>query len=323
MKTQIVFLTSLMISAAAWAGPSTSGGGIGVLCKTLTEQKLTVLDLYEASFSGQKLFNSTGSLDRDMTIALQNLRKLAGDSRPVSPDDFDYFHETFNKSTEFVDYNLMPTGDTGYSVPLPPNCHYEQIAIYQDHNDKLIVNKSLWQHLSTLDQAALYYHEAIYKMQRVAFYVDSAQTRRMVRELFLEGGPSVKGTYDGLVKGKGYRCFAGDYGTNNSFSFIWQGYEIRLLELAAEARFVKTSLQTLVSSDDVQFEQVAIDPVTMGLKVISTPFDFEIETKNFDSEIPIPHILFNQRIKKGELFTVGMNVRGRTMILPVTMCSKY
>jgi len=306
-----------------YAGVSTSGGGIGVLCKVPTAQKLQLLDFYEAPFKQQELIQSTGTFDGDYSIGLQRLRSLVGDSRPVTQDDIIEIQANFKKNTEFTSKNLMPTGDAGPTPSLPSNCHYVQIAVYHDFNDKLLVNKELWDQLDSLNQAALLTHEAIYKMQRVAFFADSYQARSLVRELFLKNGPTIKGPLDGLTVGKGSICFAGDTSTNSDFTFVWQGKTIQLLTVAGDIRLAKTTLTVPISIDELKLETVRIDAKKVGYKVSYTPRDFEIKNHAFNSEMPITHITWNQEVRTGELLRVGINVRGKILSHPVKVCSKY
>lgn len=320
---KLICILSLTLSSMSFAGPSTSGGGIGVLCKSATQQKLMLLDLFEASVAGQKLISASGSFENDYAVSLTNLRRLGGDSRPVDQADLAQLNEMLNKYSEFVNYSLVPTNDAGNTVQLPTNCHYEQIAVYQDSDNRLLINRVLWNQLDSVGQAALIMHEAIFRMQRGAFYVDSAQTRKLVSELFLLGGPKIKGAYDGLTKGKGLLCFAGDSGSNNSISFVWQGHEVHLLTFAGESRYVRTTLKTLVSVDDIKLQRVVIDNIEPAYRIDSTPFNFNLSGKYFGSELPLNHISWNQSVAAGEIFTVGMNVRGRTINLPVTNCFKY
>lgn len=322
MKTFII-LAFLILGTSAWAGPSTSGGGIGVLCEYGDGQKLQLLDLFEAQLTGQRLVSSTGSFVEDYAVGLQRLRQLGDDPRPVSSDDKRNMLDMFTRYTEFTDRYLSPSDDIGVSVPLPPNCHLVQIAIYQDRDNKLVLNKTLWNQLDSLNQAALVMHEAIYKMQRIAFYNNSFQSRRLVREVFLKDGPSMKGVYDGLEKGKGLLCFAGDSGTNSSISFVWQGDQIHLLTFAGEARLVKTTLKVPVPLDDIKLQAAAINDEDIGYKVISASKGFEIKTAFFESEMPISHITWSQSVLDGEFFRVGMNVNGRILSYPVSSCFKF
>jgi hypothetical protein len=323
MKTQLVFLLSLMISVNVWAGTSTSGGGIGVLCKAQSQSKLQILDLYEAAQAGIDLIPSI-SFESDYTVGLTRLRALAGDPRPVTKTDFQEFTSMFQKYSEFTQDEIAPSMDAGPTVALPANCHYEQIAIYHDGNDpKLIINANLWAQLDSLNQVALLMHEAVYQMQRTAFYNNSHQVRRLVRELYSKNGPSLKGAQEGLKKGQGHMCFAGDTGTNSSFTFVWQGHEIYLLNLAGEARIVKTTINVPVSFDEIQLQRVEIGNSEIGYKVTDTPTAIEIKVQTIDSELPIPHITWRQTVKTGEILTVGMNVNGRTLDYPVTSCFPY
>ncbi|WP_413575442.1 hypothetical protein ACLVWU_14005 [Bdellovibrio sp. HCB290] len=135
-------------------------------------------------------------------------------------------------------------------------------------------------------------------------------------------GPEIKGTYDGLVKGKGLMCFAGDAGTDNELVFVWQGYDLHLVVFAGETRLVKTTVNTLVSSEDVKLKRVFMDNY-LAYVVESTPFNFELNNKYFKSELPIDHMTWDQKVANGKIFTVGINVNGRSITLPVFHCSKY
>jgi len=322
MTAQFLFLLSLMASVSAWAGTSTSGGGIGVLCHTQTESKLQILDFYEANQAGIDLLTSTTFVN-DYTVGLTRLRALSNDPRPVSKTDLQEFTTMFQKYSEFTGDEIALSMDVGPTVDLPENCHYEQIATYQDFGPKLIINATLWAQLDTLNQVALLMHEAVYQMQRTAFYSNSHEVRRLVRELYSRNGPSLKGVQDGVKKGQGHLCYAGDSGTNSSFTFIWQGHEIYLLTLAGETRSVKTTVTIPVSFDDIQLQRIGISDMEIGYRVTATPTNVEIKDQAINSDLPISHITWRQTVKTGEILTVGMNVNGRTLDYPVTSCSPY
>lgn len=332
MNSQNIRSIAILILAAAltlgglnvYAGVSTSGGGIGVLCdKGSTTQKLQLLDLYEASVNQQELIQSTGTFGGDYGVGLKRLRNLISDSRPVTEDEIIEVQEDFKRHTELTSKKLRPTKDAGFTPSLPSHCRYVQIAVYHDFSNKLMVNKKLWDQLDSLNQAALLTHESIYKMQRVASYTDSYQVRRLVRELFLKNGPTIKGPRDSLIAGQGSICFAGDASTNSDFTFVWQGKKIQFLTLAGDARFAKTSITVPVSIDELKLEPVIIDSKETGYRVSYTPLDFEIKNQTFASELPIPHITWSQKVQMGELFSVGINVRGKTLSYPVKACFNY
>lgn len=323
MKTIIILSSLLTAVLTAKAGPSTSGGGIGVLCKTSDSQTLKILDLYEADLIGQKLIQSTNSFGDDYAVGLTRHRTLAGDPRPVSKTDIDNMLGMFYKYTQFTDEALPLTQDYGSTVTLPTNCQFIQIGIYDDFNERFLLNRNLWEQLDSLNRAALVTHESIYKLQRIAFYGNSFQARRLVRELFLFDGPKMKGVYEGLTKGKGLICFAGDSGTNNSITFVWQDNQIHLITFAGEQRYVKTTLKVPLSVENIKFEPELLGDSTMGYKITSTPQDFEIKTSYFESEMPMSHITWSQTVMKGEIFRVGMNVNGRVLSFPVSGCFNY
>lgn len=305
-------------------GVSTSGGGVGVLCKGATGQpKLQLLDFYEASLAQQELVQSTGSFSRDYGTGMQRLRRLFEDPRPVTPNELNDTVARFKKATQFTSHKLTPTSDMGATPTLPSHCHYEQIAVYHDLNNNLVINKELWSQLDSLNKAALLTHEVLYKMQRIAFFTDSHQVRNLVRELFLKNGPSIKGPRNGLKVGPAHLCFAGETSTNTDFTFAWQGKTIQLLTLAGDVRLAKTTLTVPVSIDDIKLEAVTTDLNQEAYKVSYTPREFDIKNQSFDSQLPIPHITWNQEVRTGELLKIGINIRGKTLSYPVKACFKY
>jgi hypothetical protein len=79
--------------------------------------------------------------------------------------------------------------DEGRHSPLPQNCGIEQIAVWHEPVNTVEVSRDLWSHLSSLDQAALLLHEAIYQYHRAQMgHVTSEEARRLVGLIFSQAG---------------------------------------------------------------------------------------------------------------------------------------
>lgn|GEM_PF-4245147 len=56
--------------------------------------------------------------------------------------------------------------DTGETIPIPNQCHLEPVAIYYDRNDKVDIDRSIWEAWDSQSKAALVTHELIYNYLR-------------------------------------------------------------------------------------------------------------------------------------------------------------
>lgn len=78
--------------------------------------------------------------------------------------------------------NMRPIEDANILVT-DVGCDYQQIANWDDRSENVLVKNELYRRLDTLNQAALYLHEAVYKVART-YYSDrnSDTSRRIVAE---------------------------------------------------------------------------------------------------------------------------------------------
>lgn len=76
--------------------------------------------------------------------------------------------QTFFKNVNFVENTRLVDIPDSFHIALPANCKLEQIAIqnvdHLPHERYYTISKSLWDRLSTEDQAGLVLHEIIYKL---------------------------------------------------------------------------------------------------------------------------------------------------------------
>jgi hypothetical protein len=190
--TGVLGVLSLLLSASALAsvGVGSSGGGAGVVCREANNKikSVEVLDLYEARKAGLELMPSTGILLTDYINATMSFRKTVGDRRPADVELVRSFESSF-KSLVFSKpgQELPRLFDEGPHASIPADCDIEQIAIW--HSSGVVqVSTDLWAGLSTLDQAALLFHEPIYQMLRDNGEVTAVTTRNFVAHIFSARG---------------------------------------------------------------------------------------------------------------------------------------
>jgi formylglycine-generating enzyme required for sulfatase activity len=189
MAVALVAAFVALSAPTAKAGVGTHGG-IGMSCKNANGALSSVELLYLVE--GRELYgfaiaNSGASVDEQITGALAKL-----------PDEAfrKYFTREIQKirnEQRVIDakYILVPTGD--YSTPIiPKNCDLVQIAIYYGRESKVLLNQDLFNMLGNADKAALYIHEAAYKLFRDATKATSSdEARQLVGALFAQGDQSV------------------------------------------------------------------------------------------------------------------------------------
>lgn len=190
-------------------GTVNGGGGKGILCKKNGQETLEILDLYEGRvLYGQKYSQKFSSLDE----ALSKIQKdyLAYFSEPLdrtidgnASGEGPSYKESVEKAAalevsrarkkiKFIDSDktLKSTNDANEAV-VEEECSSTQVAVYYDEN-VLLVNKELWDKLDYLNQAALLYHEILYRKARTRGETNSVKTRRIVANLLSDAGLNFK-----------------------------------------------------------------------------------------------------------------------------------
>lgn len=192
MKSIITFLI-LTISVVVSAGPSTSGGGAGIVCRGLSGFSAHSLDIYEGLVRYQLKIDRFVNTDDPKVQVEKATNRLK---------DMDLkFYQKLKDTLEYVYRNLIILQNhVGMSVPLdvgtnfPPllplsdteNCTLMAVA-YWGVDNKIYLSKEIFFRMSRLDQASVYLHEALYKMARdTSSAKDSFRTRKMVAYLFSE-----------------------------------------------------------------------------------------------------------------------------------------
>jgi hypothetical protein len=184
----VSFLVTVLSAFFSWAGPSSSGGGPGIVCLSADNQVLSSqsYDLYEGTILfGLKISRSQKPLDDQINLVISRLKAY---NYFIGADFEESIKEIRGNARFLPDGVLMGTGvnDLGPSFPpvVPAGCDLEYIGFYQN-NDTLKISKSAFDKMSPTDQAALFTHEAFYRMARTfSRQTNSENARRFTSILF-------------------------------------------------------------------------------------------------------------------------------------------
>lgn len=159
-------------------GVGTSGGGLGVDCKG----RLTTLDLYEAEFvSHLKLSPPASTLRLEFIRTWDKYHRFIRGEPAAKPNRL--FRE-ISKVTKYVDKGSLKLSYDATLPKVPDSCRFVQIAVFDDDQNTLFVDRGLWKRLNTQNQAALFMHEVIYSMERTRQAKKSDDTRNIVGHVF-------------------------------------------------------------------------------------------------------------------------------------------
>lgn len=219
---QLSLLLLAALSAPAFAGVDSSGGGRGVVCRDSRGRikSAELLDLWEArQIYRRVIVPSRRPVKEQVEQALGRLQNLfyydsfnADGTKSPSGEmllsDLRPRTEIFLKPSEI----LVPLRGTKLNDTLdseepavPANCLVEQIVNFMDSSTKpiVLVNEDIYQKLSPTNQAALIVHEALYGFLRGYGEKNSVRARRVVGHVFAGGDfPS----RDAELAGRGIVC---------------------------------------------------------------------------------------------------------------------
>lgn len=172
----ILLIGSLLLSSLTFAGEKGNGGGVH-LCPSLGTVEM--YDLYEgyARYDVART-QKVLSVDEYLAQALEKLRGVSPRFEKLVRNKIQYLksgHIIFRKGIRLTlsdDANILMTDE---------GCSYEQMANWDNLSEGIIVKKEYFDRLQDLDKAALYLHEAIYKVARDLFDVKNSDlTRKLV-----------------------------------------------------------------------------------------------------------------------------------------------
>lgn len=193
MKKKSVIMITLLLNVVPWAafgfGGQSSGGAFAVVCREKARdlQSVALLDLFEARERyGLTLPPELPTLEEAWKRIIR--RRWEYSSLPSDTGQPRSEEKSWNevvawmKSFHYVtDRTRMPRSkDTGFTGELPTKCALEQLAFYDDRAEQLYINLALWNELKSNHQAALLYHEMVYRFNRRVGDLTSAEVRKSV-----------------------------------------------------------------------------------------------------------------------------------------------
>jgi hypothetical protein len=165
MKVLLIF--SLIISTKLFASKEVGNGGDAVVCRNnqgdITSVEL--LDYYEARVMRGievNLGDESLTVEEKVELVLKRLEKRA----PIRFKTYKNLLDQFYKESKFISgVHLVDIPDSE-NVILGKGCVVEQLAIQQqpifDEDPRYLINKDLWDLMSSDHQAGLILHEVIY-----------------------------------------------------------------------------------------------------------------------------------------------------------------
>ncbi|MBI2606758.1 MAG: hypothetical protein HYW49_11835 [Deltaproteobacteria bacterium] len=182
------------LAAVAAPGPSFAGkggsgrdvgnGGLAVVCRDSEGaiDIVEVLDLFEGrSQYGLNIPEGKWDVDTLLESAIVRLKSRQDFQRGVQAE---LAHVRSNLKKLPKNVRLLNIDDAFPLVIMPP-CKFEQLAAYA-RDGKIYLDSELHKALTKTQEAALYLHEAIYKVARYHGAANSVQARKLNAHLFTE-----------------------------------------------------------------------------------------------------------------------------------------
>lgn len=181
----------IIYSNFAVAGVRDSGGGFALVCRSDQGNLLSaeLLDLYEARVRySLSLPHSLENLKDNYARARVNTDRLQADRLPVPSENLEDQKNLarFFRIAHFTQGNerLPNLADLGNIPDIPSGCAVEPLAVFYDSRKLVIIDSEIWQHLDSMNRAALVYHEVLYQYQRALNEETSENTRAFVAHVF-------------------------------------------------------------------------------------------------------------------------------------------
>lgn len=234
-----IVLGILLVTAQAFAagGASVGNGGGAIVC-TDGDGKITraeLLDLREAEQASPGLVIPRSDEPKQAQLG-RALARLEAMSPEIVREMREVLRDLDRKKVPVGgEYQLAPPTDTNLRVlKRERNCSLQGVASYDDSTDLLFVDTEILGAMSQTDQAALDFHEALYRVLRkgAARVKDSTAARKLTALMFLENevriAPPGSGSSQAVAE-----CWAGDKyhfyvfelpGARTKFEFTKIGY---------------------------------------------------------------------------------------------------
>jgi len=205
----------------AQAGDTKGNGGGAIVCADKDGSILSakLLDLREGEKAGLSIVRSDEPREQQLERAFQKFAAIHPDQVTVMRNVLDTVTVIPLKNGE----RLPPPTDTNLRMlDEPRNCSLEGVANFDDVEGTLSIDPEIYEKMSPTDQAALYFHEALYRAQRIGpFRVDNSVAARKTTAVTFSSEP--------------YRAVPADFGLEKATSVCASGdgrYELYVVPLS-------------------------------------------------------------------------------------------
>lgn len=196
MKTNLILWSLVLFQLPCYAtalGPSSSGGGMAVVCRDANGgvSSAELLDVYEAkNTSGLSVMQPSGALLEDSYRLAKNTYHLQGYPMVLTRKEVERNLQNFFAIVRWLpEAESLPfLADHGKTIALPLGCNLEQLAIFYDSSYQVEIDKEIWLSLDSLNQAALVSHEMFYQWERKFREMTSESTRSYIRQIVSTAG---------------------------------------------------------------------------------------------------------------------------------------
>ena len=179
MNKLLVVVSMMLLSVEVFASKDVGNGGGVHVCQ---DGRIEVYDIYE----GFTRYNLTPTRNRKTVD--EYLEKAVYKIRSQYPGvgyRVGKYVDYLRKEGHFLlrnNLNLYLIEDANILVT-DVGCKYQQLANWDDRSENVLVKNEFFQRLDTLNQAAIFLHEAVYKVARDYYHDnDSDDSRRIVAE---------------------------------------------------------------------------------------------------------------------------------------------
>lgn len=221
MKKQILGLCLIASFSIMAKGKDGGNGGGAIVCvnnNEITSAKL--LDLREAELNGLTIKRSNQPYEVQLAAALDKYAKVYPQYLKWMKTEIDLINskDVIKKSTK----RLPPPTDTGIDrLNEERSCSLEGVARYNDDNTTLEIDQVIFDKFSPTDKAALYFHEALYRVHRlkIGTAINSEVIRTITGKIFAKEKLNLIAPEKSLAQAIS-RCSSKDQSNANEFFIV-------------------------------------------------------------------------------------------------------
>ncbi|WP_374077014.1 hypothetical protein [Bdellovibrio bacteriovorus] len=246
------------------------GGGKGIVCRDAQGviQSAELLDLYEGkSMYGLNIRKSDLPIQEQVNKALQ---VIPATSRSL----FEVFADIVIRKMVLLPSGtkLLPVDDS-FEIILPKGCEAEQVAHYYS-DDRILVDRDIWDHMSETDKSALILHEAVYRVNRAMGAKDSRGSRHTVMHLF---DPATQWTdVNEGVPETALNCISMKNGTLSAWAYKnSQGFWVLQFQILGKSLLVSKKTiwiprLNIGTPQEINFDEAKLSTIRRGNDLVGT-----------------------------------------------------